>query len=297
MILWRAFLLIRGWPQVEYNLKLMVKRANPGMRRRAVVLREVTPPATLASDLYRATYLPIVEAWRVALPAIEREYERTLSAMTQDSPADVQAEIDGAAEQVNRLLLLLTPQLQTWALRVEARVRERWRGAVLSATGVDLGTLLGVDDIRATLETHIGWNTALVRDVSDQARQRIGNAVFDGLRNRTPARDVAKTIREAVAMSRRRSVGIAADQLSKLSSALADERRREAGITAFEWIHSKKAHPRARHVERNGNYYSDVPTDVGQTLNGKTLLAPPQDRPGQLPWCGCQSRSVIDLSE
>ncbi|WP_206610341.1 hypothetical protein [Croceibacterium ferulae] len=282
---------------MKYKLAEMVKRAKPGMRRRAIVLREIVPPATLATDLYRSTYARVVQAWIGALPRIEAEYERTLAALTTDSPADVQAEIDGAAEQVNRLLLLLTPDLQTWALRVERFTRERWRGAVLSATGVDLGTLVGVDDVRATLETHIGWNTALVRDVSDQARQRIGNAVFDGLRNRTPAREVAKTIREAVAMSRRRSTGIAADQLSKLSSALADERRREAGITAFELIHSKKAHPRAGHVERNGNYYSDVPGDVGREINGKTLLAPPEDRPGQLPWCGCRSRSVIDLSD
>ncbi|WP_185999963.1 hypothetical protein ACLIMP_22310 [Novosphingobium aerophilum] len=90
--------------------------------------------------------------------------------MTTDAPADVKAEIDGAAEQVNRLLLLLTPELRGWALKVERWQRGKWRGAVLSATGVDLETIIGAGDMRATLETTIGWNTDLVRNVSDQTR-------------------------------------------------------------------------------------------------------------------------------
>ena len=280
----------------RYSLAQLARRQT-NTRRRAIVLRDIAAPTTLATDLFRSSYLPIIQAWTAALPRIEAEYERTLSAMTQDSPADVQATIDGAADQISRLLLILTPQLRDWAIKVEGWTRRAWRGAVLSAVSVDLDTLIGPEDVRETLETTIEWNTNLIADVSGQAKQRIGNAVFDGLRNRTPAREVAKTIREAAAMSRRRSIGIAADQTSKLASALADERRREAGITAWEWVHSRKAHPRADHVKRSGNYYSDVPGDVGRMVNGKELLAPPEDRPGQLPWCGCRSRSVIDMSD
>ncbi len=281
----------------RFDLAQLAKRQTPGMRRKAIVLRDINPPATLATDLYRACYAPIIQAWTAALPRIEDEYARTLSTMTQDSPADVAAEVDSAAASVSRLVLLLTPQVREWALRVEKWQRGAWCGAVLSATGVDLGTMMGAEDMRAPLATHIEWNVSLIKDVSAQAQQRIGNAVFDGLRNRTPVREVAKTIREAVAMSRRRSIGIASDQLSKLTGALADERRIEAGITAWEWVHSRKAHPRAQHVARNGNYYSDVAANVGKDLNGKTLLAPPEDRPSQLPWCGCRSRSVIDMSD
>jgi uncharacterized protein with gpF-like domain len=281
----------------RYDLAAMARRANPGMRRRSIVLRDIAPPAVLATNLYRSVYKPVMDAWTASADRIADAYARTVAEMTTDAPADVKAEIDGAAEQVNRLLLLLTPELRDWAIRVERWQRGKWRGAVLSATGVDVETMIGAGDMRATLETTIGWNTDLVRNVSDQTRQRISSAVFDGLRNRTPARDVAKSISEATGLGRDRSIRIASDQLNKLTSSLADERRREAGITAWEWVHSRKAHPRANHVARNGNYYSDDPADVGHTINGQAMLAPPEDRPGQLPYCGCRSRSVIDLSD
>lgn len=281
----------------RFDLASIVRRAKPNARRKAIVLRDVAPPATMATNLYRSTYARVIAAWSDALPRINAAYAQSLSELTQDSPADVRAEIDGAAEAINRLILLLTPQVRDWAIGLERWHRQKWIGAVLSATSVDLTAIVGPEDARQTLEQVIEWNTSLIRDVTEQARQRIGNAVFDGLRNRTPARDVAKSIREAVDMGRRRSLNIASDQMQKLAASLADERRRAAGITAWEWVHSRKAHPRAQHVARNGNYYSDDSADVGKELNGKTLLAPPETRPGQEPWCGCRARSVIDLSD
>lgn len=281
---------------MRYSLKDLARRQR-NIRRQSITLHDIVPPAMLATDLYRSCYLPLITAWSNALPRINDAYARSLSEIVTDSPADVQAEVDSAASALQRLVMTLTPQVRNWALRVEVWHRNRWRGAVLSATGVDLSTMIGPEGVAAALETHIEWNTALIRDVSDQIRQRVGNDVFDGLRNRTPAREVGKAINDAVGLGRDRSQRIASDQLQKMTSALADERRREAGITAWEWVHSRKLHPRARHVERNGNYYTDDPSAVGESINGKTLHAPPDDRPGQLPWCGCRARSVIDMSE
>lgn len=264
---------------MRYDLATLIRRANPGLRRSSIVLRDIVPPTTLATNLYRAAYARVIASWSDALPGIEDAYARTIAEMTTDSPADVQGEIDRVSEGITRLLLLLTPEVRNWALRTEQWYRGKWRGAVLSATGVDLDTMLGAGDLRASLETHIEWNTSLIKDVSDQARQRIGNAVFDGLRNRTPARDVAKTMREAVAMGRRRSVAIASDQLNKLTLSLADERRREAGIDTWKWRSSHKLHFRPEHAARDGNEYTDATA--------------PQDMPGQLPYCGCRSQAVI----
>jgi len=277
---------------MRYDLATLARRVR-NVRRSSIVLRDIAPPAVFATNLFRSTYAHVIAAWTDALPRINAAYEQSLSELVTDAPADVRAEIDGAAEQVNRLLLLLTPGLRDWALKVERWDRQKFIGAVLSATSVDLSAVIGPEDARQTVEATIEWNVSLVRDVSDQARQRISNTVFDGLRNRTPAREVAKELSEKVGMSRRRALAVSSDQLSKLTSSLADERRRAAGITAWEWVHSRKAHPRSQHVARNGNYYSDVAADVGKVLNGKALLAPPEDRPGQLPWCGCRSRSVI----
>lgn len=208
-------------------------------------------------------------------------YERTLSTMTTDAPADVQAAIDGTADDFLRLLIELIPELRDWVVRTEAWQRDKWQGAVLSASGVDLTTLIGPEDVRDTLETVIARNTALIKDVSAQAQSRISDAVFRGLTQRTPAADVAKEVRGAVAMSKRRSVNIASDQLSKLTSALADERRREAGIKEWEWIWSRKKHGREIHIARNGKIYSDSNR--------------PPDMPGELPFCGCRQRAVLSF--
>jgi len=263
---------------MKYDLAALARRKH-NIRRSSIVLRDIAPPATLATNLYRSTYAQIIAAWVEALPRIEATYALTMSEMTTDAPADIRAEIDGASEAINRLILILTPEVREWSLRTEAWFRGKWRGAMLAATGVDLGTLLGPEDMKATLETNIEWNVALIKDVSAQAQQRISNVVFDGLSNRTPAREVAKDIREAVGMGRARSTRIASDQLNKLTSALAEERRREAGIDTWKWRHSRKAHPRTDHQARDGKEYTDATA--------------PHDLPGRLPFCGCRAQAVV----
>ena len=160
---------------------------------------------------------------------------------------------------------------------------------------MDLSTMIGASDVRMSLETSIANNVGLVRSVSDETRQKMSQAVFDGLRNRAPADDVAKRIREVSGMGRARARRVAGDQLAKLTASLADERRRQAGMTEWEWLWSHKLHGREEHIARDGKVYSDDPSQVGGKVNGKTINAPPNDRPAVLPYCGCRSRSVISL--
>ena len=280
---------------MRYDLAALARRAKPSRRTRAVTIRDIAPPATFATDLYRSVYLPVVNEWAAALPDIEAEYARTLAQMTQDSPADVEARIAATERRLDRLFILIRPLAERFMLRIESWYRGKWRGAVLSATAVDVATLIGPADARMTLEAAIERNVALVRDVSAQARQRIADAVFRGLTERRPAADVAKEMREAVSMARSRSQRIASDQLVKVTSALADERRREAGIGKWAWLHSGKRHPREDHVARNGKVYADTLSGAGGEVDGKPVLAPPAERPGQLPYCGCRARAVLEF--
>lgn len=274
----------------RFNLAQMARRTR-NIRRASIVLRDIAPPSTLATNLFRQAYLPVITAWTNALPRINAEYERTLSAMTQDSPADVQREVDSAASALQRLFLLLSPEIQSWAFSIERWHRGKWRGTVLAATGVDLQTMIGPQDVRQSLETAIEWNTSLVRGVSDQIRQRIGNAVFDGLRNRTPAREVAKTISLAVGKGRDRSLREASDQLAKLSGALAEERQREAGIEKVKYRHSGKMHPRATHRARDGKIYyleTRTPVDGGPAVAAGDWAQEP-------PYCGCRTQAIVEF--
>lgn len=283
---------------MKYDLAAMAARAKPG-RRKQIVLRDIPPPAMLAQSLFARAYRPMLERWNARIPAIVAEYERTLSAMTTDSPADLQAQLDAASSDMERLFILLDAAVRDWALQTEKWSREAWRGAVLSATGVDLDVMLGPADVRETLQSYIGWNVRLIRDVSAQAGKRIGDAVFAGLQNRTPAREVAAQIQEAMGMSRRRALGIASDQLSKVTSALADERRREAGLSVWKWRHSQKKHPREDHLARNGHLYADDPAMVGKTVDGVVVEEAPdqENRPGRKPFCGCRGQGVLVWSD
>ena len=270
---------------MRYDLKAMVRRKGV-TRRKSITFRAITPPATLASDLFSQAYAPVLKLWEQAATNIMAQYDLSLREMTKDSPAQVGVILSAVENEAGRLLISLRIRLETWAARIEKWQRQRWAGAVKASTGLDISALIGPRDMREPIAMTIERNVGLIKSVSDQARQRIGEAVFAGLNKRAPARDVAADIRAAVAMGRRRSLNIASDQLTKLNSALASERRREAGIDTWEWVHSGKLHPREDHRARNGKRYSDDPADNAP---------PPNDRPGELPFCGCSERAVLDL--
>jgi hypothetical protein len=271
---------------MRYPLAQMVKRKT-NMRRKSITFRQIIPPATLASDLFTSYYAPILKHWASAEAALISQYERSLREVTSDSPSQLGYSLSAIETEANNLIIILRIRLEAWAARIEKWQRGRWAGAVKTATGIDISAMIGPSDMRVPVSSVIERNVGLIKSVSDQARQRIGEAVFAGLNKRASARDVAADIRAAVAMGRRRALGIASDQLTKLNSALASERRREAGLNSWEWVSSGKLHYRPEHKARNGKRYSDDPSDNAP---------PPAERPGELPYCGCGERAVLDLT-
>lgn len=275
---------------MKFNLAEMAKRQS-NIRRKSITIRDTPMPAVLASDLYAAGYKPVLALIDRYATLANAEYERSLSALITDSGDDLTNIFERMGQELASLVLLLRPSLRDWTIRVENRSRAAWRGAVLAATNVDLQTMLGPEDVAQTLETTLAWNVALVRDVGDQARQRISSAVFPGLTNRSPARDVAKQIREATGFARDRSLRIASDQLTKVSASLAEERQRQAGIEIVEYRSSHKLHFRPNHAARDGKlYYLDtrVPVDGGEAV-------PADDWAGRPPFCGCRTLARISF--
>lgn len=280
---------------MRYDLAALTRRTrNP--RRSQIVIRDIRPPATLATNLFRQCYLPVIELWEQALPGIEAAYAASLDQLTRDSlttdsPDDMQARLDATDSLFDRLVLLLTGRLRDWAIRTETWHRGKWRGAVLSATGVDVGTLMGPEPVRQPMEAVIRRNVALIKDVHAQARGKIADAVFRGLNQRLPAADVAKTLREAVGFGRARSRRIAADQLAKVAGTLAEERQREAGIETVRWRHSGKIHARPWHKDRDGDLFK---LETKEPVEGGAPV-PADDWASQPPFCGCRTQAVLNL--
>jgi SPP1 gp7 family putative phage head morphogenesis protein len=262
---------------LKFDLASRIRRPS----RRPITLANIAPTQAQADDL-ALLYLRVVTAWREAAPQIMAEYERTLSELQTDSAASTSGTIDDISDAIRRLVLLLTPDLRQWALRVEQVQRGKWVRNILSAASIDLSTILTPGDVEETVQSSIEWNAALIRDVAEETRRRIVNSVFSGFQRRAPAREIAKEITEATGLARARARRIAADQTVKLGSRLNQARQQQAGLTSFKWRHSGKTHPRSWHKARDGQIYpwegSEIPAD---------------DMPGVPPYCGCTAQGVV----
>jgi len=280
---------------MRFDLATLIRRArNP--RRKSIVLREIIPTQAFATDLF-LIYKRVILAISARLPRITAEYERTLAmrdGIVTDSVFDLESLFDELQAELTRLFVELTPQLRDWAVRAERWHRGKWRGAALTASGVDLETLIGPEDVRETLQTVIARNVALVRDVSAQAQAKMQDSVFRGLQERRPARDVAKELDEAVSFGRKRALRIASDQNTKLASELDGERMRQAGIGRFKWRSSHKLHPRKWHAERDQKLYElDSREAVSAGDNGEKEVIDADDMPGRPVACGCRKQAVV----
>lgn len=261
----------------RFDLKAMALRVK--RRTRNVVLRPIISTKAQADSL-AAIFARMLKPLDVAADLIAALYERELQrVLAHDSADDLNETAEAINREINRLVLELTPDLRDWAFRQEKWHRDKWARAILAGLQVNVETMLGPQDMAETIAQFLLRNTSLIRNVSDEARGRIADAVLRGIQHRTPTAEVTKEIRTATGMARARARRIAADQAVKLSSALDRERQRQAGIDSWKWRHSHKLHPRPIHQARDGNIYTDETA--------------PDDEPGELPFCGCVRQAVL----
>lgn len=209
-----------------------------------------------------------------------------------DSEGETIGIFKDAVDDLDRLIRLVVLQTQQVMVRLEARVRGWARGVegrhrrefvegVLTATTIDVSTLLD-PTAGTTVAEYVTWATSLIRDVGDEARRRMANAVIDAVQRRVPPRELARTIKGIHEMSSRRARNIAADQTNKLNNALDRARQEEAGIDRFTWRHSGKKHFRPHHKRRNGRVYEWRSNSIRRG-----------DFPGEPPFCGCVAQATI----
>lgn len=277
---------------MPFDLPAMVKRRG---RRRDITLRPIIPTASQATDL-ATIYAPALRVWSENIDRILAGYDPqplpTADALTLDTADQVQAAIGAVASEFLTILTTrIMPALRNWVVRAERVHRSKWSAAIKAGVGVDLDMILTAQPVEEALSTWLARNTALVKNISDQAQSRISDAVFRGYQSRTPIREVAKEIRDAVGMGRDRAIRVAADQVSKLSGALDTERMAEAGLEFAKWRSSHKLHFRPEHAARDGKVY-DIRS--GKERGGGETI-PADDRPSMRPFCGCRFQAWIPL--
>ena len=277
---------------MPFNLPQMARRQG---KRRDVVLRPIIPSAAMATDL-AAIYAPAWQIWQQNIDRILAGYDPaplpTADTLTLDTADQVQSVVNSVANEFLTILTArITPSLRNWLVRAERVHRSRWSAAVKAGVGVDLDMLLSAQPVAETLDAWMARNTALVKNISDQAQSRISDAIFRGYQNRTPVRDVAREIRDATGMGRDRALRVASDQSSKISSVLDKERQAEAGLTEYKYRHGGKTHARPWHKARDGHIFT-LRTD--KEVDGSDHIDA-GDGPGEPPWCSCRRQAYIRL--
>lgn len=219
----------------------------------------------------------ITTFWQSQIPAIMAAYNPT--PLQIDSAPESDAAISTAERLANILILSINPRLRNYTVRIVQWHKDKFARYAFTASGVDISTTLAGALSGDTVETFLARNLALIKDISATTQGKMSDVIFRGLQGRTPARQVAKELQSVVDISRKRAVRIASDQLQKLTSQLDTERMLDVGIKKWKWRHSGKLHPRAEHVARDNKIY--------------LFSKPPDDMPGELPYCGCAKSAMI----
>lgn len=266
---------------MTYSLPEIVKRNSPN-RKAPVVLREIVPTKAQSHELAKI-YLRVIRFWRDGAASLLATYNP--SPLTLDSPDETEATLAGLTAVEATIVAAASRDIEEWIERVVRWHNVKWRSNVESATGISVESLIQNEAIREDLLAALRQNVALITNVSEQARERIAGIVWRGWTNRTSRAEVAREINKALGLGRRRSLLISSDQATKLTAVLTRDRSIEAGIDEFEWVHSKKLHPRLEHVARNGKIYKWTDKRIAGDL------------PGMAVYCGCAGRPVLDLSK
>lgn len=266
---------------MTYSLPEIVRRNNPN-RKAPIVMRPIYVTKAQSSELAKI-YLRTIKFWREGAARLLEAYNPT--PLTVDSPEETEAVLAGLTAVEATIIAAASRDIEAWIQRVVRWHNAKWAANVQAAAGVSVADLIQDQAIRDDLIAALRRNVTLVSSVSEQARERIAQAVWNGWMNRTPRVEIASEINEALRLGRARSLRVAIDQSVKLSAVLDRDRMLEAGIDEFTWIHSMKTHYRPEHKARDGKRFK-WSSNVAKT-----------DPPGYAPFCGCHARAWISLQD
>jgi len=119
------------------------------------------------------------------------------------------------------------------------------------------------------------WRTETTR-----FRQEVQGALLEGLERGQSNQQIARSLRERVAVSRTRSLRIARNEVGNAAAYAMRESQREAGIERYVWRTASDTRVRPEHKARNGKIYRwDTP--------------PADGHPGEAILCRCVALAVI----
>lgn len=238
---------------------------------------------------------------------IQRTYQAELIKMVMRLYSDINDMVkpdiqetlrqDSAASVMRAIVQLTNRTLSGDALArriaesVAASNESNIQSSVARALGVNI--ILPGSDLSDALDAWVIQNGSLITSMQNDYLQRVQNVVNQGFRTGRTYRDIAKDIREATGITRRRATLIARDQVGSLNAQVTEQRDKDLGITEYIWRNAgdirvrgnpSGLYPKSKydHWRREGKKYSyDKP--------------PADGNPGEPIQCRCFAEAVIEF--
>ena len=276
-------------PAAELRARRMVREAATGRRSRRRKPGRLRLPR--GSELrYRRTLVGI-------LSAVEKQVRAEVLPLVEKLTAQVaagrpDARLDGPTEDfiesVERIReglssSILSPSaLDAAASEIGSSVagfnRRDLDRVFEAAIGVGLpATEPGLADVLAGF---VADNARRIKNLTNEALDRVESTVLAGFRRGRSNAEIAKGVREAFGVSKRRAKLIARDQVASLNGELTQIRQTRMGVTSYIWRSSRDERVRPSHEDFDGQTFT-------------WAEGSPEGHPGEPINCRCVAEPVL----
>ena len=260
------------------------KRPMPGAGE--IVIPGATMSLMAERDLL-ACYLDIANMWARLVRG--RVIPAWKTPQIGDAAGGVAADADGSQlqwliDQVDRevqaRVIYQTERMGRGVTGAANRQRLSVIAKTKSATGLDISPFIRMSDVEGILRDSIRENTALITNLSQDAKRRVEQVIFNGFAFRWNKKRITDEIAKAMGITKRRARTIATDQSHKLQARLNQFRNEQMGIKEYIWRTMRDDRVRKEHAEREGKRF-------------RWSSPPPDGNPGEPINCRCSSEGIF----
>jgi SPP1 gp7 family putative phage head morphogenesis protein len=139
-------------------------------------------------------------------------------------------------------------------------------------------------------------SAGLISSIPSKYLQQVQGDVMRSITSGNGLQDLVPALQERNVKTLNWAANVAKDQTRKVYNNINKARMQDAGVNKFEWIHSGGSNkPRKYHLDHapaglNGGIFDFNDPPIIDENTGERGI------PGQLPYCGCTMRPIIDLS-
>lgn len=177
---------------------------------------------------------------------------------------------DGIDDELATLIKQLAESLRpvavadlatTFGRRVGDHAAVQLRRQIKAGLGIDLITNDPKQENRVKIFATANAN--LVRTLHDSHAGRVAGITFDAVQKGRTYRQLAADLDAAGAVTKRRAIFIARDQIGSIYGQINAERQKDLGITHFTWrtSHDERVRPEHRELDGERFAYDDLPSE------------------------------------